>query len=94
MDINNETQFNDVHRVLLQHFIAKRCIFQEQALDSLLIAISIYENIPIDSVVIDISTLELYIFGINNVITCLDLEIRKTIDQSTGIVIWILVYFF
>ncbi|EMR09597.1 hypothetical protein PNEG_02181 [Pneumocystis murina B123] len=91
MDINNETQFTDVHRVLLQHFIAKRSIFQEQALNSLLIAISIYENISIDSVVINISTLELYIFDINNAITCLDLEIRKTIDQSTGIVIWILI---
>ncbi|KTW27057.1 hypothetical protein T552_02549 [Pneumocystis carinii B80] len=90
MDIN-ETQFTDVHRILLQHFIAKKSIFQEQALNSLLIAISIYENISIDSVTINISTLELYIFDINNVITCLDLEIQKTIDQSTGIVIWILI---
>ncbi|KAG5438003.1 hypothetical protein PCANB_000350 [Pneumocystis canis] len=85
------TKFTDVHRVLLQCFISKKSILQEKAVNLLLIIISIHENSSIDSVSIDKNTLELYISDINNAIIALDLEIQKTIDQSSGIVIWILV---
>ncbi|CCJ28688.1 unnamed protein product [Pneumocystis jirovecii] len=54
-------------------------------------AICIYENASVDSVLVNINTLESYISDINNAIIALDLEIRKTIDQSTGVAIWILI---
>ncbi|KAG5518302.1 hypothetical protein PMAC_003098 [Pneumocystis sp. 'macacae'] len=65
---------------------AGRSILQEKAVDLLLTAICIH-----DSVSVDIDVLESYISEINNVIIGLDLEIRKTIDQSTGVAIWILI---
>ncbi|KAG4305885.1 hypothetical protein PORY_000795 [Pneumocystis oryctolagi] len=84
-------KFTDVHRAFLQCFISRKSISQDQAINLLLTAISIYENIPIDSASVDVNTLELYISSINNAIIDFDLEIRKTIDQFTGIAIWILI---
>jgi hypothetical protein len=95
---NNPHELDDLEASLLQTVIAKRVLLLDDALNILGNLAEVtgpshrYHELTIESnVQVDQDSLEEIISRINMVISDLDFEIRKTLDQAAGNPLWAMV---